>query len=291
MKCAFVTSVQLGLSCMEEIYQVGGKLECVITLKDNLARSKSGRVYVDDFCNQHNIEIVKIRKVNDSEAIEAIQRHEIDWLFIIGWSQIAQREVLQAPKRGVLGMHPTLLPQGRGRAAIPWAIIKGLDKTGVTMFQLDEGVDTGPIVAQEVLPIAPDETATSLYHRVNEAHRKLMRRVWPDLVADRLVFQQQDESQATEWTGRTPEDGGIIQAMDCVSVDRLVRATTHPYPGAFLDYEGTRYRIWCGRAHPGLSLDAAFRIDDAQGRLWISLHDGCYEATEWETHNPDNWSH
>lgn len=281
MKFGFVTCVQLGLACMEEIYRVGGKLDLVITLHDQRARNKSGRIYVDDFCAHHDIDVVKIRHVNDPESIEAVRSHGIDWLFIIGWSQIAGPQVLEAPKRGCLGMHPTLLPKGRGRAAIPWAILKGLDKTGVTMFKLDEGVDTGPIVAQEVLPLAPDETATTLYQRVADAHQTLMARAWPHLVADTVVLQEQDESQATEWPGRKPEDGIILPDMDCLTVDRLVRAVTHPYPGAFIDKADTRYRIWSGQVHQGRRRSTT-PITDPDGHLWFDIADGVFKATDWQ---------
>lgn len=282
MKFGFVTCVELGLACMQEIYEVGGRLDLVITLHDNLARKKSGRVYVDDFCVEHGIDnVVKIRHINDPKSIAAIREHGIDWLFIIGWSQIAGPEVLAAPKRGCLGMHPTLLPRGRGRAAIPWAILKGLDETGVTMFKLDEGVDTGFIVAQEVLPLAPDETATTLYQRVAKAHQTLIARTWPDLVADMIVLREQDESQATIWPGRKPKDGAILPNMDCVRVDRLVRAVTHPYPGAFIDIADTRYRIWSGHAHEGVQHSLAPTIG-ADKHLWFGVADGAYEATDWE---------
>ena len=143
MKFGFVTCVELGLSCMEEIYAAGGELDLAITLHDDRAINKSGRVYLDDFCGARGIDLVKVRHINDSEAIEAIRSREIDWLFIIGWSQIAGPQVLAAPTHGVHGIHPTLLPEGRGRAPIPWAILKGLKETGVTLFKLDEGVDTG----------------------------------------------------------------------------------------------------------------------------------------------------
>jgi methionyl-tRNA formyltransferase len=282
MKFGFVTCVQLGYACMEEIYRVGGRLDLIITLHDHLARKKSGRIYVDDFCAQHGIDVVKVRHVNDPESIAAIRSHDIDWLFIIGWSQIAGPQVLAAPNRGCLGMHPTLLPTGRGRAAIPWAILKGLDATGVTMFKLDEGVDTGPIVAQEALPLAPDETATTLYRRVADAHQTLIARTWHDLASDTVVLREQDASQATEWPGRKPEDGVILPDMDCQTVDRLVRAVTHPYPGAFIDYEGVRYTIWSGRCYPHNQLRMPFLVD-GNGHVCFQLADGSYEATEWES--------
>ena len=130
----FVTCVQLGLDVMEEIYAVGGRLCLAMTLPDDVSATKSGRVFIDEFCSRRRIPLIKSRSVNDPEVVKAIVDSDIDWLFIIGWSQIARPTILNAPKEGCIGMHPTLLPEGRGRASIPWAILKGLDETGVTMF-------------------------------------------------------------------------------------------------------------------------------------------------------------
>jgi methionyl-tRNA formyltransferase len=276
MKFGFVTCVQLGLTCMEAIYEAGGRLDLAVTLKDELAQKKSGRVFLDDFCRKQAIDLVKIRHVNDPECIAAIREKEIDWLFIIGWSQIAGPEALAAPRRGALGIHPTLLPEGRGRAPIPWAILKGLKQTGVTLFKLDTGVDTGEILAQEVLPLVADETATTLYARVNEAHQTIIRNIWPDLTADRLTLRNQDETRATIWEGRKPEDGRITTVMPVEYVERLVRATTHPYPGAFFESEsGKRIVIWGGRiGDPS--------VDPAGGNYRIKLEDGVYDAIDFD---------
>ena len=244
LRFGFVTCVQLGLSCMEEIEGAGGRLDAVLTIPDDKAPAKAGRVYVDAYCAARSIPLLKSKNVNDGDAVAWLRHQSLDWLFIIGWSQIARAEVLASVARGAIGMHPTLLPEGRGRAAVPWAILKELRETGVSLFKLDQGVDTGPIMAQERIPIAPRETATTLYAKVEVAHRSLMRRVWPLLVRDEVLLVPQDESRATVWPARTPADGRLDRAMRVVDADRLVRAVTHPYPGAFLDEGPTRWRIW-----------------------------------------------
>ena len=160
-KIAFATCVQLGLSCIEEIYRINGQLSFLITLKDEKAKNKSGRVYLDEFAKEHNLQVLKIDNINDQIVIDTIKKNNIDWLFIIGWSQIAKKELLDAPNKGCIGMHPSLLPVGRGRAAIPWAILKCLDCTGVTLFKLDEGVDTGEIIGQLSIPLS-NRTTKSL---------------------------------------------------------------------------------------------------------------------------------
>lgn len=271
IRIGFVTCVQLGLSCMEALYEAGGQLSFAMTLDDDQAVNKSGRVYLDDFCADRDIPLLKSRHVNNQDVIDAIGEYQLDWLFIIGWSQIASSQVLNAPKRGVLGMHPTLLPTGRGRAAIPWAILKGLDKTGVTLFKLDTGVDTGPVVDQVEIPLSASTDAGMLYDLVDEAHVALMKKVVPALMADELVLREQDDCLATEWPGRKPEDGEINLKGSVYDAERLVRAVTRPYPGAFAMVDGKRYIIWRAEV-----LD----VDD--GSFGLQFADGFLKALEYE---------
>jgi len=275
MRVGFVTCVQLGLSCMEAIYDAGGRLEFAGTLLDTQAVAKSGRVYLDEFCGKHRIPLTKFRNVNDAAAVAAIRDVGLDWLFIVGWSQIAHGQVLETPKLGVLGMHPTLLPVGRGRAAIPWAILLGLPVTGVTLFKLDGGVDTGPVAAQEVLAVGHRETATSLYRRVNEAHRTLILKFWSQIESGTLQFTPQDESRVTVWEGRTPDQGQLDLGMRAEDAERLIRAVTRPYPGAFIDLDGRRLRVWA--AEPANAAQA-----ESDGGLVLNFADGALRVTDLE---------
>lgn len=268
MRYGFITCVELGRACIDEILAIGGHLEFLGTLHDDLARSKSGRTYIDDLAARANVELHKFDHVNSVECKEALAEADLDWLFIVGWSQIAGREVLDIPRRGVLGMHPTLLPEGRGRAAVPWAILKGLDRTGVTLFRLAEGVDTGEILAQVVIEIRPRETATTLYDRVVTAHRTLVRQAWPELEADSVELVAQEESLASVWPGRRPEDGLLHPATQTVEmVDRHVRALTYPYPGAFINTPAGQLKIWAG--HPS-------EHDCSHAGAKIACSDGSY---------------
>jgi methionyl-tRNA formyltransferase len=270
MRVGFVTCVQLGLACMQAIYDAGGKLVFAGTLLDSQAPNKSGRVYLDEFCAARGIPLTKFRNVNDPDAVAAIRNADLDWLMIIGWSQIARQEVLGTPRLGVLGIHPTLLPVGRGRAAVPWAILLGLQETGVTLFKLDGGVDTGPVIAQVRLPLGPRETATTLYQRVNDAHRNLILEHWPRIEAGTATFTPQDESRATEWVGRTPDQGRLDPQMTVEQADRLIRAATRPYPGAFMDIQGRRLRLWQASTESGAS------------GLSLPFQDGSLQALEYE---------
>lgn len=273
MKMAFATCVQLGLSCIEEIFRIGGKLDLLISLKDEKATNKSGRIYLDEIANRNDVPLLKIDNINDQEVISALYEHQIDWLFIIGWSQIAKKELLNTPTYGCIGMHPTLLPVGRGRAAIPWAILKGLKETGVTMFKLDEGVDTGPIIGQGVIPLDSHTTATELYKQVNDMHVALISRYWNDVANNTIILRAQDETKATKWSGRKPEDGEIFSTMTMDEADRLVRAVTHPYPGAFYRQDSQTIRIWSGLVQ---------RSFPEETRVVVALKDGYLIPTDYE---------
>lgn len=251
MRIGFVTCVQLGLHCLEAVAANGGKFDLLITLPGDAARAKSGRVDVDEFCARTGTPLLKAPNINDPQVIERIRAAEIDWLLIVGWSQIARRPVLDAARLGTLGMHPTLLPAGRGRASIPWAILKQLPETGVTLFKLDEGVDSGPIASQARIVLAPDETATTLYEKVSVTHARLLVEAWPGLLGGALQFREQDHGRATLWPGRKPDDGNLASMDSVAEAERLVRAVTRPYPGAFLDDPAGRVRVWRARTADG----------------------------------------
>ena len=243
-KVAFATCVKLGRSCIEAIYESGGKFDLLITLNDEKNKDKSGRIYLDDISEKYNVPLLKINNINDSEVIKTLKLHDIDWLFIIGWSQIAHKELLDTPTFGCIGMHPTLLPKGRGRASIPWAILKGLNETGVTLFKLDEGVDTGDIIGQGIIPIEKNTNATVLYDKVNEMHVQLIKKHWNDIINGDVELVKQNNEIATEWPGRKPEDGKITSDMTIDEADKLIRAVTHPYPGAFYIDGVKKIVIW-----------------------------------------------
>lgn len=278
MKVGFVTCVQLGLHCLEAVDLHGGRFSVIVTLPDDSARAKSGRVDLDDFAARTATPLLKVPNINDSACVEHLRELQLDWLMIIGWSQIARAPVLNVARLGTLGMHPTLLPKGRGRASIPWAILKGLDETGVTLFKLDEGVDSGPIAAQARIPVTPDETAATLYAKVSEAHASLLAEAWSAITDGTLAFRAQDHAAATLWPGRKPEDGLLAPDLPVLDAERLVRAVTRPYPGAFYDDVAGRLRIWSARVEQqGPNSRRGF---DAANSL-LHLPDGVLQLTDW----------
>jgi methionyl-tRNA formyltransferase len=152
-------------------------------------------------------------------------------------------------------MHPTLLPRHRGRATIPWAILTGLARTGVTLFEIvDATADSGAIVGQAVLDISRDETATTLFARIADAHVELVRSIVPQIIERTAPRVQQDPSRASTWPKRTPGDGIIDWETRAPYLYDWVRAQTRPYPGAFTFLGDEKVIVWGARP---VALDVA----------------------------------
>ena len=176
-------------------------------------------------------------------------------------------------------MHPTLLPEGRGRASIPRAILKDLAETGVTMFVLDDGVDTGPILGATRIPLSASTTATELYGKVKQAHRTLIREHWRPLSEGALKAVPQNPLEGSVWPGRSPADGLILPEMSVGEALRLVRATTHPYPGAYWQCGNTVIRVW-----------EAVETESPGVRPWVRCRDGIVEAVRFDRESVDDAS-
>jgi methionyl-tRNA formyltransferase len=152
-------------------------------------------------------------------------------------------------REGVFGMHPTLLPRHRGRASIPWALLSGLARTGVTLFEIvDATADSGSIVGQAVVDIEPDDTATTLFERLASAHLDLIREFVPQIVSGSAPRIPQDPKRASTWHRRRPDDGIIDWETRAPYLHDWVRAQTRPYPGAFTFLGDEKVVVW--RARP-----------------------------------------
>jgi methionyl-tRNA formyltransferase len=199
MRIGFVTVVQLGLSCLEEIERLGDKPDLLITLRDDVAPKKSGRVFLDAYAKRNALDLHKTSHINDPVTVEVLRKADLDYLLVIGWSQLVAESTFPLVRRALIGMHPTLLPIGRGRAPIPWTILKGLDASGVSAFELLPEADAGDIFGVIGFDVALDETATTLYQKVERAHTELIAKLWPALKRGTLTGVPQDEASATHW--------------------------------------------------------------------------------------------
>ena len=250
MRTVWVSFDVIGRRCLEACREAGAEVAAAVTLPGPIDPSRSGQCSFDDL----GVPVVETDDVNAPETVAAVREHEPDAIFVVGWSQLVRQDFIDLAPRGIYGMHPTLLPKHRGRAAIPWTILHGLARTGVTLFEIvDPTADSGPIVGQLEVDVAPDETATSLYDKVLDAHVDLVRAEVPRIAAGTHKRQPQDETRASAWPKRTPADGIIDWDTRARFLDAWVRAQTRPYPGAFTYHGDEKLVVW--RARP-LDVDA-----------------------------------
>jgi methionyl-tRNA formyltransferase len=249
MRLVWVSFDVMGRDCLAAAAEAGAEVVAVVTLPGPIDPNRSGQCSFEGLAGRLGAALIETADVNSPETIDTVRAVEPDLIFIVGWSQLVLDEFIGLAQHGVFGMHPTLLPRHRGRAAIPWAILSGLAKTGVTLFEIVDGTaDSGPTVGQVEVPLAPDETATTLYARITEAHVELVRKVVPQLLSGAAPRVEQDTRRASAWPKRTPADGIIDWDTRAPYLYDWVRAQTRPYPGAFTYLGDEKVVVW--RARP-----------------------------------------
>jgi methionyl-tRNA formyltransferase len=248
----------IGRRSIEAAAESGADVVGIVTLPGEPSPDRSGQCRFDDLADALGARLIASRDVNDQATIAAISELAPEAVFVVGWSQLVGEEFIALAPGGVFGMHPTLLPRHRGRAAVPWAILSGLALTGVTLFEIvDPSADSGPIVGQVEVPIHPDDTATTLYERLADAHVELVRTYVPALLRGDAPRLPQDESRASAWPKRAPHDGIIDWHTRAPYLYDWVRAQTRPYPGAFTFVHERRFVVWRAspvlETHPGVA--------------------------------------
>ncbi len=285
MRTVWVSFDTIGRDCLVAAAESGCNVVGLVTLEGPIDPSRSGQCSFDEVATQLGAELVETSDVNSEETVEAVRRLEPELIFIVGWSQLVRDPFIALAPGGVFGMHPTLLPRHRGRAAIPWAILSGLARTGVTLFEIvDATADSGAIVGQAVVEIAPDETATTLFDRLAEAHVELIRECVPQLVVGTAPRLQQDPTRASHWQKRTPVDGIIDWETRAPYLYDWVRAQTRPYPGAFTFLGDEKVVVWRARPVELVAAEPAGTIvaEHPEGPV-VACGDGALLLEEVET--------
>jgi methionyl-tRNA formyltransferase len=245
-RLVLVTGHTFGVRAYEGIFASGAYLDrrievpLMIGLDGSHAAGTVGYHPAGPLAAEHGVPFVSTSDGRLVSLAPAIAAAAPDYLLVVGWSRLVPQEILAMPTAGgtggpgCIGMHPTRLPDGRGQAPIPWTIIKGYTSTALSVFFLEQGADTGPVIAQYELAVHPRETAASLFYRIAHAHYTAGRELAACLADRGIPAVPQDEAAATRWPKRRPADGQITTAMTCQQVDALVRALLGPYPRAFV---------------------------------------------------------
>lgn len=245
MKTILIGSVGTSKKMLEAMINTHFPISYVFSIDEQYSKNISGYQPIHNLAEKNGIPYKKIRKINDEENVELIKQIQPDYIFVIGFSQLVKKEIIDVAKVGVVGFHPTPLPKMRGRAANVWQVLLGVHKTKCSLFFIDEGMDSGDILGQQDYYISDDDYAIDVEEKINNASYILAKDVLTQIMNDELCPVKQNELEATYLLKRGPEDGEIDWNDSIVNIHRLIRAVSKPYPGAFGKYDGEhKIIIW-----------------------------------------------
>ena len=196
------------------------------------------------------IPVMQPEKLRLPEATEQLRAWNPELIVVAAFGQILRQDVLDLPPHGCINVHASLLPRWRGAAPIHAAILHGDEETGVTIMKMDAGLDTGPMLSQRSMPLMPDDTAGSVFEKVSQLGADLLLETLPDYLSGKLMPTPQPEEGMTYAPMMKKEEGQLDFIQDVNELERRVRAF-NPWPGAFMDFDGTLLKIHRAHVEPG----------------------------------------
>ena len=264
---------EVGSACLEYLIRDGANVAVVYTHEDD-PKEEIWFHSVKDLAQKNSIEVRTPSKIDEDE-IDFLRQLRPELIFSFYYRAMIPKEVLEIPKLGAYNMHGSLLPKYRGRACVNWAVINGEKETGATLHVMTEFADRGDIVGQKSVPIALDDTAYDVFLKITDASKGILASCLPSLERGTAERFPQDESKATKFGRRRPEDGEIDWDKPASAIYNLVRALTHPFPGAFTIWDGKKVFIWKaipdkGKSEPGKMIsESPMLVGTGQGLLKI----------------------
>jgi methionyl-tRNA formyltransferase len=265
----------VGHACLEALIEAGDDVVGVVTHRDDPNEQVWFRS-VADLAESHRIPVFTPADVNGRGMVARLRALRPDVIFSFYYRKLVSREILDLPPLGALNMHGSLLPRYRGRCPVNWVLVHGETETGVSLHHMVEKADAGDVVAQRKVPIDPEDTAFTLHRKLAPAARALLAETLPAIREGRAPRVPQDPTAASHFGRRGPEDGRIDWARPAREVHNLVRAVTHPYPGAFTRLGNRRLFVWWALPEAGgwsgvPEVDRVARIHAAPvpGRVYV----------------------
>lgn len=282
MRTIFFGSPEFAVPCLEALHEVS-EVAAVLCQPDRPAgRGLSLRPpAVKVRALELGLDVWQPRKVRSPELAERLRDLDADVGVVVAYGRILPKGVLDAPRLGCVNVHASLLPRWRGAAPIQWSIANGDTETGVTLMQMDEGMDTGPILVTKQTPIAPDEDAATLSRRLSRMGAELLREELRRYVAGELVARPQDDSNATMAPLLKKEHGRIDWTQTARAVHDQVRGM-NPWPGAHTMLGARQIKLH--RTSPSTldsngALPGEVTALDGEG-IWVACAEGTLQIEE-----------
>lgn len=234
---------------------------------------------VADVARAHGVPAITPASPNAADVIARVAAAHPDVILSVWYRRLLGDALLALPRVAGVNLHGSLLPAYRGRAPLNWVLVNGETRTGVTLHHMTRDADAGDIVAQEPIDIAPDDTARSLYERMVKTGVALLEQWYPALLAGTAPRRAQDHTRATVVGRRRPEDGRVAWAWPAARIANMIRAVTHPYPGAFVGDGDARVYLWEGVAVPCAPAPAGTILAIDERGVSVATADGALRLT------------
>ena len=242
MKILFIGSVHFSANALQALIEMRSEIVGVCTVEKS--ELNSDHQDLAGIAGKAKIPVKYTEDVNSDESVCWIRNRKPDVIFCFGWSRLIRPPLLHLPPLGVVGFHPTALPENRGRHPLIWSLVLGLEETASSFFFMKEGPDTGDLISQEKLPIFKTDDASSLYNRVTGVAIRQIQEFVPLLASGKVNRIPQDERYANTWRKRSVDDGRIDWRISAECIQNLVRGLTRPYPGAHFCYKSQHVKVW-----------------------------------------------
>ena len=233
---------------------------------------------VKQAAQEHGIEVLQPEQMSEPAFLARLQSLRPDLIVTAAFGHILKQEILSLPRRGCINVHASLLPKYRGAAPIAWAIARGETETGVTVIQMDEGMDRGPVLMQKSIAIAPDETGGSLHDKLAALGAEVLSETLSALAAGSLQPIPQDHAQASSAPLLKKADGRLDWGKSAVELERRIRAFD-PWPGGFFTWQDQPIKVWKAKAVSGHSKPGEIIAANQDG-LVVACGEGALQIHE-----------
>ena len=255
MNIVFMGTPDFAVSALEAIIEAGHRVTAVVTQPDKpKGRGKEIQMTpVKECAVSHDIPVFQPVRVKDDEAVATLRKYNADIFVVAAFGQILSEEILNMPKYGCVNIHASLLPKYRGSAPIQWAIINGETVSGVTIMQMDKGIDTGDMLMKSEVAIDPEETGDSLHDKLAQAGARLIVEALPKIESGDITPVKQNDADCCYAKMLQKSMSRIDWQQSAESLDRLIRGLIS-WPGASTVYRGKTLKIWEEQVAPAEEL-------------------------------------
>lgn len=252
MKTVFMGTPDFAVKVLETLAGAGHEVAAVVSQPDR-PKGRGNRQIptpVKEKALALGLPVLQPENVNEGDFLETLQAIHPQVIVVVAFGQKLSPAILSLPEHGCINVHASLLPNYRGPAPIQWAILAGEERTGVTTMRMDERIDSGDIILKEEVPIAPKETAGSLFEKLADTGAGLCLKTLQALEDGRAACEQQDEAAATYTSMIRKDMGRIDWGKSAAEIERLVRGMS-PWPSAYTTINGKTCKIWDADILPG----------------------------------------